>query len=77
MDGRLTVRFSEYQGYDINEDCEVGEFMATTGTGSYWARVLLENPKDLSTARKRFRERTLECMQNRIEPCEINLESIH
>ena len=74
MDGRLTVRFSETQGYDINEDCDVAEFMATTGTGSFWARVLVDNPKILSTARKRFKERTLEAMQKHETPREINVE---
>lgn len=68
MDGRVTVRFTESIGYDINEDCEVVRFMGTTGKGSYWADVLLDTPRVLVTARKRFRERVLEALQTGIEP---------
>jgi hypothetical protein len=70
---KLTVRFLETQQYDINEDCEVADFMAITGRGSYWARLVIDNPKDLSTGRKRFRERTLEAMQRGIVPSEVDL----
>jgi len=75
MDGgvKLTVRFHESVGYDINEDCDVAEFMAITGRGSFWARLVVDNPKILSTGRKRFRERTLEAMQRGLIPSEVDL----
>ena len=70
----LTVRFSESQGYDIHEDCDVASFVATTGYGSFWARVIVDSPKHLRTARQRFRERAIEAMRMGEVPGEIDVQ---
>ena len=69
----LTVRFSETQGYDINLDVEVVQFVATTGTGSYFSTVPYD--RTLAVKRRQFQERVKELMQEGQEPGEISFET--
>jgi hypothetical protein len=70
----ITVRFLENQHYDINQDCEVVVLMAMTSKGSYFAEVPLEEGRALREARQKFKEVAIECIQNDIDPCEVDLE---
>ena len=69
----LTVRFSETQGYDINLDCEVVRFIATTGTGSFFADCVIESAKSIREDRSLFKDRVVECMQKGYDGGEIDL----
>ncbi len=64
------MRFSESERYDINLDCEVVRFMATTGLGSYFAEIPLD--KTLAAKRRQFRTKAVELMQEGLEPGEIS-----
>ena len=69
----ITVRFSETERYDINNDCEMVRFMATTSQGSYHAEISLENSRTVREYRKQFKDRCVERIQQGIAPCEIEL----
>ena len=71
----LTVRFSETQGYDINLDCEVIRFYATTGTGSFFADRIIDSAKTVRESRNRFKEKVVEYMQEGYNAGEIDLDS--
>jgi len=73
MDVGLTVRFSEVQGYDINQDCETVRFIATTGRGSFFADTALVSSRVLREDRERFKDTVLEAMQNGHDGGEIDL----
>ena len=74
MDGSLTVRFSEIQGYDINQDCETVRFVATTGRGSFYADTVLVSSRVLREDRQRFKDEVLQCMQEGYNSGEIDLD---
>ena len=73
MDGCLTVRFTESQWYDINDDCEVVRFMAITGGGSFYAQIPLISSRNLREARVRFKDDVIEFMQQGYSSGEIDL----
>ena len=73
MAPNVIVRFTETQGYDINWDCDVVRFMATTAKGSYYADMFSEGPKSIREGRNRFKERAISCIQEGLDPCEIDL----
>jgi hypothetical protein len=70
----LVVRFQEYVEYDIQEDADVCTFMATTDRGSFFARVFVESPKSFRQARARFKDKAIDAMRERQEPCELILD---
>ena len=70
---KLIVRFQESQAYDVQEDAEVVQFMATTNKGSYWARVFLEGPRALRRDRERFKELVVGYIEAGANPCEIEM----
>lgn len=72
-DKRITVRFQESQRYDINHDCDVVQFMATTSLGSYWTEIEMEGPRSLRRDRERFKEMAVECIRNGLLPAYIEL----
>lgn len=72
----ITVRFQESQRYDIQQDCEVALFMATTSLGSYWAEVPLEGPRALRRDRDRFKELAVQCIQGGLLPCFLELPAL-
>ena len=67
-----TVRFSEFESYDINDDCEKVMYMATTSTGSFFATAPID--KDQVKRKKQFKEKVLELMGQGLEPGEIQFE---
>ena len=69
----LTVRFSETQGYDINLDCEVIRFLATTGMGSFFADRVIESSKSIREDRQRFKELVCDFMQQGYDGGEVDL----
>jgi hypothetical protein len=69
----ITVRFSESERYDINIDAEVVRMMATTSLGSYHADVVLDSASTMREARKNFKDRVVDRIQQGIPPCEIEL----
>ena len=73
MAGDVTVRFSEVERYDINIDREVIMFMATTDRGSYFIEVPIEGAKSVRENRHDFKEIVMECIEEGIEPCEVEL----
>lgn len=73
MASSIIVRFTELQNYDINWDCDVVRFMATTDRGSYYADILNEGPRSIRELRKRFKDRAVSCIQDGLDPCEIDL----
>ena len=70
----LTVRFTEIQGYDINLDTDVIRFMATTGTGTFFADRKVESAKTVREARSKFKELVLEYMQEGYNAGEVDLD---
>lgn len=69
----MIVRFKEITRYDILQDCDVIQFVATTNTGSYHAEVPDFSSRVTRELRSRFKERTVECIEKRVPPCEIDL----
>jgi hypothetical protein len=69
----ITVRFQESGRYDINNDCDVIRFMATTTYGSYWAEVQVEGPRALRRDREKFKSLVVDYIQAGSLPCEIPL----
>lgn len=72
----ITVRFQEEQHYDINQDCEVVRFMATTSLGSYWTELPLDGPRSLRRDRTRFKELAVQCIQSGLIPTYIELPAM-
>lgn len=70
----ITVRFSETERYDINQDTDVVRFMATTNQGSYWAEVPVEGPRGLRRDREKFKTLSVEYIRAGALPCQIELE---
>jgi len=68
----LTVRFSESESYDINTDSDVVLYMATTGSGSFFAYGPVD--KDQVKRRRQFQEKVAELMGQHLEPGEIEFE---
>lgn len=72
----ITVRFQEEQHYDINQDCEVVRFMATTSLGSYWTEIPVEGSQSLRRDRVRFKELAVQCIQGGLIPSHIELPAM-
>ena len=69
----LTVRFTETQWYDINDDEEVVRFMAITGKGTFYAQTPLIGSKNLREKRAQFKDDVIEFMQSGYDGGEIDL----
>lgn len=69
----ITVRFKEITRYDILQDCDVIQFVATTDRGSYHAEVPDYSSRMTRELRSRFKERTEQCIERKQPPCEIDL----
>lgn len=72
----ITVRFQEEQHYDIQQDCEVVRFMATTNQGSYWTEIPLEGPRSLRRDRERFKELAVQHIQAGSLPAYIEIPEL-
>ena len=71
----MIVRFTEFERYDINRDCDVVRFMATTPKGSFYAEVPILGPKSYRTLKERFKEQAIEYIQSGYDPGEVEIES--
>lgn len=69
----IPVRFTEHDRYDINRDCDTTVFTATTPRGSYWTEITKEGAMKYREQRDRFKSFVTECIQNDIDPGEIEL----
>lgn len=69
----ITVRYSEFQRYDISKDAEVIRFMATTVNGSYWAEVPIDGSSGMRRDREAFKSKVVELVRQGLYPCEVHL----
>ena len=70
----ITVRFSESERYDIQQDAPVVQFLATTERGSFHSEAFVDGAKTLREMRKLFKMRAIDCLQRSVPPCHISLE---
>ena len=70
---KAIVRFTEAERYDINQDCEVTRFVATTSKGSYHVEIPTVSSKNLREKRVKFKEKVMEAIQSDLDPCEVAL----
>ena len=75
MDGHVTVRFQEFERYDIECDAMVITFMATTNLGSYWCETELGGAKSLRERRNEFKEAAIDMIQREVAPCELSFSN--
>lgn len=68
------VRFTEVGRYDINQDCEVTRFVATTSKGSYHVEVPTGTSKDVRENMAKFKEKVMEALESNKDPCEVTLQ---
>lgn len=68
------IRFTEVIRYDINQDCEVVRFVATTSKGSYHVEIPTVNSKSLRENRAKFKERVFEAIESNRDPCDLGSE---
>ena len=71
----VTVRFSEYEYYDICVDRDVLRFMATTGLGTYSDEIVIESARQVREQKQAFRDRVTDLMQRGIAPHEVEYET--
>ncbi len=71
MTETLTVRFLEYERYDIERDSQVVRFMAMTNDGSYTSEVPVVSPKDIRESREAFKQYVLQAMALGQPPHEV------
>lgn len=69
----VTLRFEEFQRYDITLDCEVVTLMGITNMGTYTGTVqVLENePGKLRAHRRMFQEGVLKAIEEGVPPHDI------
>ena len=72
MSDKLTVRFQEYERYDIKCDQEMVTLMAVTPRGSFIAEVAAEPRKKLRERRKEFQEYVIDEMVLGHDPHEVS-----
>lgn len=69
----ITLRFQQSERYDINQDCEVTQFMATTSQGSYFTEFEKQTTGMERELKQRFKDRVVDCIQRNQPPCFIDL----
>lgn len=75
---QITIRFQEFEYYDINYDEDWVRFTATMEKGSYYAEVPRGTFKDFRENRDKFKAKVIDYLANQVDPCEVNLEeTIH
>ena len=75
---QVTVRFHEFEWYNVNEDEEWVRFTATVDKGSYFSEVPRGTFKDFRENRDKFKAKVIDCLASSVNPCEIPLEdTIH
>ena len=65
-----TVRFDEWQHYDIQRDAVMITLEAITNVGTYHTTVALTEAADLRSKRESFKQYALQCMSLGKEPHE-------
>jgi len=71
--GLMLARFTEYQRYDINRDCEVTQFCVSISTGTYHMEAPVKEGMTLREMRNKFRERVQEMISDGLPPQEVSL----
>jgi hypothetical protein len=75
---QVTVRFAEFEYYDINHDEDWVRFTATVDRGSYYAEVPRVSARVFRENRDKFKAKVIDCLASCIDPCEVSLEeTIH
>ena len=76
MSEPITLRFDEFQRYDIQHDAEVVTFMAITNVGTYNGTVqVTENePGKLRAFREQFKTYVFQCIENGVPPHEASMD---
>ena len=70
---KIAVRFTEYERYDIMQDCDTVVFMATFDKGSFFTEVPNLSARQVREQRAIFRDRAIECMRDGVSPQRIQL----
>ena len=76
MDGvtqTLSVRFQEWERYDIERDCQVVQFQCVTDVGTWAADYPVISERELRVKRKAFETTVLGMMANGTQPHEVEL----
>lgn len=68
-----TVRFQEFERYDVNRDANVVRFMGVTGRGTFHAELACAGPAERREKRKAFESRVIELMENGEPPQEVEI----
>lgn len=75
---QVTVRFHEFEWYNVNEDEDWVRFTATVSKGSYFAEVPRGTFKDFRENRDKFKAKVIDYLSSAVDPCEVQLEdTIH
>lgn len=69
-----TVRFAEFQYYDIMRDAEVVKFEAISSIGTWSAELVVTTASKLREAREKFRQDVLALMQEGELPQELTFD---
>lgn len=73
MTETLTIRFHEYEWYDVAQDHELVRLMATTSVGTWHATVPLTTSAELREDREAFKTYVLQSMTLGNPPCEVTI----
>lgn len=69
----ITVRFTERERYDIQQDAETICYMATTAIGTFFSEIPVDGPTSRRELRRKFREAALNAIQSGELPGELKL----
>lgn len=69
----ILVRFTEFQRYDINRDCEVTQFCASISTGTYHTEIPVAEGAPLRVKREQFKDKVAELIQKGVGPQQVTL----
>ena len=70
----ITVRFQEFEWYNVFEDEDWVRFTATMDKGSYFSEVPRGTYKDFRENRDKFKAKVMDYLVNAVDPCEVMLE---
>jgi hypothetical protein len=68
-----TVRFQEFERYDVQRDVMVVCFMGVTGRGTFHAQLACDRPSERREKRKAFESKVVELMESGEPPQEVDI----
>ena len=71
---QVTIRFQEFEWYNINQDEDWVRFTATMTKGSYYAEVPKVSARVFRENRDKFKAKVIDYLASQVDPCEISLE---